>query len=54
MIDAHERRNVAVVDIPGAFMQADMEDLVHVKLVGTLAEILIQIDPYTTCHKGEW
>jgi hypothetical protein len=27
MIDAHERRNVAVVDIPGAFTQADMEDL---------------------------
>ena len=28
-IDAHEQRNVAVADIPGAFTQADMEDTVY-------------------------
>jgi Reverse transcriptase (RNA-dependent DNA polymerase) len=29
VIDAKEYRNVATVDIPGAFMQADINDLVH-------------------------
>jgi hypothetical protein len=32
-------------DIPGAFMQADIDELIHVKLEGKLAEIFMQIDP---------
>jgi hypothetical protein len=32
VIDASEGRDVATVDIPGAFMQADMDDDVHVVL----------------------
>jgi hypothetical protein len=28
----HEGRDVAAVDIPGALMQADMDDLVHLRL----------------------
>lgn len=32
VIDAKEGRDVATVDIPGAFMQADMDDLVHMRL----------------------
>ena len=31
-IDAKEGRDVATVDIPGAFMQADMDETVHVQL----------------------
>ena len=34
VIDAYERRDVATVDIPGAFMQADMDEEVHVRLTG--------------------
>ena len=44
-IDAKEKRDVATIDIPGAFMQADMEDIVHMKLEGTMAELLVKIDP---------
>ena len=45
IIDAMERRKVATVDIPGAFMQADIDEIVHVKLVGDLARLLIRVDP---------
>ena len=34
MIDALEARDVAIVDIPGAFMQANMDDEVFIRLVG--------------------
>ena len=43
--DANERRDVATVDIPGAFMHADMDDIVHIKLVGKMAELLVLTDP---------
>jgi hypothetical protein len=45
VIDAKERQDVATVDIPGAFMQADMDKLVHMRLEGTMAELLVQLDP---------
>jgi hypothetical protein len=45
VIDAMERRDIATVDIPGAFMQTDMDELVHVKLEGKMAELLVLIDP---------
>ena len=58
VIDAMEGREVAVVDIPGAFMQADMDELVHVRLTGKMAELLLEIDPemygpYVVKEKGE-
>ena len=45
VIDAKENRDVATVDIPGAFMQADMDDVVHMRLEGKMAELLVKIDP---------
>jgi hypothetical protein len=46
VIDAMERRDiVATVDIPGTFMQADMDELVHVKQEGKMAELLVIVDP---------
>ena len=45
VIDAKEERDVATVDIPGAFMQADMDELVHMRLEGTMAELLVRLDP---------
>ena len=45
MVDARERRKVITVDIPGAFMQADVDELIHVKLEGDVALLLIKIDP---------
>ena len=43
--DANEGRDVATVDIPCAFMHADMDDIVHVKLFGKMAELLVMLDP---------
>ena len=45
VIDAHERRDVATADIPGAFMQADMDKLVHMRLDGKMAELFVRVDP---------
>eukprot|EP00980_Cylindrotheca_fusiformis_P025578 scaffold14118_cov91-Cylindrotheca_fusiformis.AAC.1 len=46
-----------VVDIPGAFMHADIDELIHVKLVGDIAELLLRVDPsyqkYVTYEKGK-
>jgi hypothetical protein len=44
-IDAKEKRDVATVDIPGAFMQTDMEGTVHMVLEGTMAELLVKLHP---------
>lgn len=50
-IDAMEGREVAVVDIPNAFIQTEYEkvgkdeDMAVVKFRGKLAEILVEIDP---------
>ena len=44
-VDAQEHRDVGVVDLPGAFMQADMEGTVHMKLEGKMAELMERIDP---------
>ena len=43
--DAMENRDVAVADIPGAFLNAYLDDLVHMRLEGILADALIQLDP---------
>ena len=45
LIDANENRDVAVIDIPGAFMQADMDVETYVKIQGKMAEIFISLDP---------
>ena len=46
VIDAMEERDVATVDIPGAFMQSDMEgETTHMKLEGKTVDILNRIDP---------
>ena len=45
VIDAEERRHVAFLDIPGAFMQANMDELVHMRLEGKMAELFVRIDP---------
>ena len=50
VIDAHEKRDVSTVDIPGAFLQTKMlknEDDVHVVLDGKIAELLAKICPDT-------
>ena len=45
VIDATERRDVATVDIPGAFMQADIDETVIVRFTDEMAILLARIDP---------
>ena len=46
VIDVLENRDIVTVDIPGAFLHADIEgDDVHMKLEGMLVEMLARIDP---------
>ena len=44
-VDAKEGRYVAVTDIPGTFLQMDMEKDVNMLLEGTIAELVIKFDP---------
>jgi hypothetical protein len=44
-IDAHERRNVATIDIPGAFLNAYNDKETFMLLKGRLAELMVQVDP---------
>jgi hypothetical protein len=45
IIDAKQNRDVANVDIPGAFMQADMDELVHMHLKGTMVDLVVRLLP---------
>lgn len=58
-IAAKERRDVAVMDIPGAFLQTELEEgNIFVKFQGKMAEMLALIDPalyrrHITMEKGK-
>ena len=44
VVDAWESRKVTVLDVPGAFMQVDMDELVHVRFEGEMVDKLLEID----------
>jgi hypothetical protein len=41
-IEAHEGRDVAVVDVPGSFLSADMDEYVIMTIKGRLAELMVK------------
>ena len=43
MIDAKKGRNLAVTNIPGAFLHANMEQDVHMMLEGTIAKLIVKL-----------
>jgi hypothetical protein len=45
VIDARERRCVVTADVPGAFLHADMDDIVHVIVEGEQLQLLIKSNP---------
>jgi hypothetical protein len=58
IIDAKERRYVVTADIPGAFMQAAIDKVIHMKLEGPLAKLLTRADlilyeKYIVTEKGK-
>ena len=58
-IYGYENRDVAVADIPGAFLNTDNPDYVLMCLIGKLAEMMVRVDPklyrkyVLTSAKGE-
>jgi hypothetical protein len=57
-IDGKENREVVTIDIPGAFLHADNEDYVIMKMVGMLAELMVKTNPkmyrqYIVLEKGK-
>ena len=58
VVDAWEGRKDAVDDVPGAFMQVDMDETVHVWFEGEIVDRLLEIDEhlyasYVTEEKGK-
>ena len=55
VIDAKERRNVITCDVPGAFMQVDIDEVVHVRFEGAMVDMLVSVAPslYTQYTKLE-
>jgi hypothetical protein len=56
-IDAKESRKVVAIDIPGAFLHANNDDYVIMKMVGTLAGLMVKTNPrlyrqYVVLEKG--
>lgn len=43
--DALEGRDMAAVDIPGAFMHANVDETVHARREGTMAKLFARLDP---------
>jgi hypothetical protein len=44
-IKAHEYRKVITLDIPGAFLHADLDEEVIVILQGELSELMVLVNP---------
>jgi hypothetical protein len=59
IIDALENRDIAVINIPGAFMQVNLDDkTIHICLTRKMVELLLEIDhemykPYLMQEQGE-
>ena len=44
IIDVLEKPFVTTLDIPGVFMQENIYELIHVKMVGELAKLLLKVN----------
>ena len=44
VIDALENCEIAIVNMPGAFMHVAMDELVHMQVTGAMVKLLIQIE----------
>ena len=45
LVDAHERRDVATADVAGAYLFADINDNVLIKIIGTATDIMCKVNP---------
>jgi len=56
--DAKEEKDVTTADIQGSYLQSEMNEVIHVHLKGTMAELLVKLDPdtyntYTIMENGK-
>ena len=42
MVEALERRDVTIADVPGVFLQTDMDEIVYMVLRGKLVDTLLK------------
>jgi hypothetical protein len=57
-MNAKEGCKVMMIGIPGAFMHADIDELIHIRLEGPIAKLLTRVDPkkyrtYITKERGK-
>ena len=45
IVDAQEKRDVAVVDLPAQFLQTKMDEVIHLKVPGPLVLLLVEHEP---------
>jgi hypothetical protein len=50
VVDAHEGWKVILVDVPGVLMHCNMNELIHVKLEGVMARMMVRINPERYVH----
>ena len=44
VVDAHEKREIAILDIANAFLHAENDEKILMLLRGKLAEMMVQVD----------
>ena len=54
VIEAFEQRDIAVTDILGAFLLADMDEVVHMQLRGPLSLPMVKLAPGEFGDKLVW
>ena len=47
IVDPQENRDVAIVDLPAQFLQTNMDEVIHLKILGPLALLLVEHDTGT-------
>jgi hypothetical protein len=45
VIDAHERRDVAIIDVQNAFLQSENDERIIMAIRGKTAELLVRVNP---------
>jgi hypothetical protein len=45
IVNAKEGGKVMTIDIPRAFMHADIDELIHMQLEGPMTELLTRVNP---------
>ena len=45
VVDAHERRHIAIIDVENAFLQSENDQMIIIAIRGKTAELLVRLNP---------